>query len=399
MYSSNEFKQFSSIYIQLVTDFSLSIFTIKVEKNDNGVVKSGTYKYSASSTTTFKPVYCTGYPDDFEVDGPQIPIINVPCSTDCGSSKGYGFCNNGTCACSYPHSDLDCLSLVANTTITPNTTDPTVTINDQTKFESILSVVELRELDSNSNEISGYELKSGNWILIDSKSNDIYKELQYRYMLPSTNITSVVQVFNQAYNVTFGNQVINMQPSTVKFTFEITSYPFSSSLNTLQLVLMASFKSIDDEKVCSITNFIEDQGTSEYLKIQIQDRSLYGRFIKYGIVGGRETLISNTLLKDYTGSIIKPDETQTYIGLNIPYYTTSIQLDPDFSVLIESTSASDQENSICSDKKNKLTGAQIAGIVIGGVVFIVIVGIASIFIFSRKAHSSIAVKLKKVITK
>jgi len=415
MYPSSEFNKFSSILIQVAKVFTLTTFTIKVEKTDNGIVKSATYQYSPPST--FKPVYCTGYPADIEVDPipnetlPPVtntpietntPVINIPCSNDCGSSKGYGYCNNGTCACTYPQSGLDCLSTIVKTNITNNPRDPSVTMNDQTKFESILSVVELRELDSNSNEISGYKLISDQWILINSISNDIYKENQYRYMLPSTNITSVVQVFKQAYNVTFGNQVINMQPSTVKFTFEITSYPFSSSLNALQLVLMATFKSLDspdDNSICSISNFIKDQGTSEYLKIQIQDKSLFGRFIKYGIVGGRETLISNTLLKDYTGSIIKPDETQTYIGLNIPYYTTSIQLDPDFSVLIESTSASDQENSICSDKKNKLTGAQIAGIVIGGVVFIVIVGIASIFIFSRKAHSSIAVKLKKVITK
>ncbi|KAF2070850.1 hypothetical protein CYY_007836 [Polysphondylium violaceum] len=407
-YNRPDFIEFSSIYILIKQFVQLDEFTIQIDKNENNGIKSDSYYFTPPSSKVNQPVYCTGFPPDNEVDPygqpTDQPITSPPtqkCPKGCGESNNYGYCNNGACFCFYPHSGIDCSSTIVNTTITtPNTTDPTVIVNtiDQQKFESVLSVVALRELKTDSSQIKLYDFVPGNWILISSASNDIYKRYEYVYMLESTNITSIVQIFSQSYNVTFGNQVINIQPSTVKFTFNITSYQFESSLNTLQLVLMASFKSSSSlGSTCSLTDFIDDS-SSEYLRIQIQDRSLYGRFIKYAIVEGRETLITNTLLKDYKQSISKPDESQSYIGLNIPYYKNNVQLDPDFSVLIENKSANDHENSICTIKQNKLTGAQIAGIVIGGVVFLVIISAALIFFFSRKGSSPLAIKLKKVIS-
>ncbi|KAF2070879.1 hypothetical protein CYY_007797, partial [Polysphondylium violaceum] len=393
IYPYQELIQHSGLHIHIVKTFSLLEYTIHVEKNESNLIKMDSYNITLPKPLPFKPVYCTGFPPDIEVDpqpestpSPTPPVV-IPCPNDCGAPKGNGYCNNGECNCIYPYSGIDCSSILLNTTITPNTTDPSVTINDQKRFESILAVVGIRELDPQSTQVNSYELVSGNWLFVSSsESNDIYKQYEYVYQLPSTNITSIIQIFDKSHNITFGSQIINMQPSTVKFTFNITSYPFSSSLNSLQLVLMASFKSQESlGSTCSVTDFIEDQGSSEYLRIQIQDRSLYGRFIKYGLVEGRETAITNTLLQDYKQSIRKPDETQAYIGLNIPYYKNSVQLDPDFSVLIEHESASDRDNSICTQaSKNGLTAAQIAGIVIGGVVFIVIVALALIFIISKK---------------
>jgi len=406
-FTSSQFNIFSNIYIEVIITFNLSEFTIKIEKED--VVKS-TYVVSPPQTTFISPVYCTGFPADIEVDPDPIvtpsptPSPTPPtksCSSDCGASKGYGICATGTCACYYPHSGYDCESIAANYTVNSNQNDPSISVNtnDGIKFESILAVVELRELDSNSNQVASYDLKPDQWKLDSLKSNDIYKEIQYSYMLSTqTNITSTVQIYSQSYNVTFGNQIIHMQPSTIKFTFSLSTYPFSASTNYLQLVIMASFKSQDSlSSSCSLTDYISDSSTSEYLKIQIEDRSLYGRFIKYGIIDGRETSVTNTLLKDYKNTISKSDQSQLYIGLNIPQYKSTVQLDPDFSVLIETKSAADKENSICSQSDTKkLTNAQIAGIVVGGVVFLFIIGAITVFILSRKGNSSVAIKLRKI---
>ncbi|KAF2068657.1 hypothetical protein CYY_010021, partial [Polysphondylium violaceum] len=401
------------LLVQFINKYTTQV---QVKKKVNAGLITDFYTL-VNSTLVVPPVYCTGFPPDKEVVYPQPTPSPTPttsstpkptekpqtvCSSDCGAPKGYGFCNNGACNCIYPQSGIDCSSTQVSTTITPNVTDPTIKVNTNdasAKFESILSVVALRELDQQSNQVHSFDLVSNNWILLSSKSNDIYKQYEYVYQLPSTNITSIIQIFDKSHNITFGSQIINMQPSTVKFTFNITSYPFSSGLNSLQLVLMASFKSQESlGSTCSVTDFIEDQGTAEYLRIQIQDRSLYGRFIKYGLVEGRETAITNTLLQDYKQSIRKPDETQAYIGLNIPYYKNNVLLDPDFSLLIDTKSASDRDNSICTQAPKKgLNAAQIAGIAIGGAAFLVIVALVSIFVLRKKTNSTILIKLQKTL--
>ncbi|KAF2069695.1 hypothetical protein CYY_008990 [Polysphondylium violaceum] len=154
------------------------------------------------------------------------------------------------------------------------------------------------------------------------------------------------------------------------------------------------------EKVaCSYKEFVDDQGNSQYLKLQIEDRSLFGRFIKFGMIDGREQVVTNTQLDNIYGGkeLSKSTSDQSYIGLNIPYYTKYALLDPDFSVLIEQDTARDQVNSICTNEfSKKLTNAQIAGIVIGGAVFLFIIGAVVIYFYTRNSTSPIAMKLRKM---
>ncbi|KAF2069261.1 hypothetical protein CYY_009422, partial [Polysphondylium violaceum] len=67
-------------------------------------------------------------------------------------------------------------------------------------------------------------------------------------------------------------------------------------------------------------------------------------------------------------SISTQSEQQTYIGINIPFYSKSVQLDPDFSVLIDQRPASDNEDAVCGKSKSKLSKGQLAGIIVGSVV-------------------------------
>ncbi|KAF2068314.1 hypothetical protein CYY_010360, partial [Polysphondylium violaceum] len=346
---------------------------------------------------------------------PPTTTAPLRCNSDCGTPQGHGTCTNGACICNPPHSGLDCKSTIDTTpVIKPNPNVPSVNVsipgasNSATapQFTSFVSVVSLRELDNNNNPINNYEFNSERWEYItpSSSKTDIVETIQYKYKITNqlnTTITSTVQVFSQASNITFGNQQLYMNPSTIKFTFNITSFPFTRSTNSLQLVMTAGLES--SEKVaCSYKEFVDDSSNSQYLKIQIQDRSLFGRFIKFGIIDGRETLVSNSKLDSYYGgqSLSKSTSDQSFIGLNIPYYTQHAIIDPDFSVLIDSVSARDQANSICTpNDKKKLTTAQIAGIVVGGAVLLVIVGAVSIYFLGKKGNSRLAVKLRKIGTR
>ncbi|EGC33400.1 hypothetical protein DICPUDRAFT_80826 [Dictyostelium purpureum] len=143
-----------------------------------------------------------------------------------------------------------------------------------------------------------------------------------------------------------------MYPSTIKYTIEIGNYPFQSSLTSLQLVMSALLQSNTTDNICSAKEFGETTSgdNSNYLKIQVDDHSLYGRFIKRGFIDSTIKSVSNILLDKDMNPITSTQTLQSYIG---------IQIDPDFSVLLDSSSASSKTNSICL-RKSKLTGSQIA---------------------------------------
>ncbi|KAF2070665.1 hypothetical protein CYY_008010 [Polysphondylium violaceum] len=340
------------------------------------------------------------------------------CISDCGESLGYGYCNSrGGCTCLGDRVGPDCMALIDKPVITPNPNIPSVNVstgnssNTETPtFTSFISVVSLRELDLTGTIVNEYIFDNSKWIYYnqdtssdsgsDSTSPPPMQAHSYLYTVNrpdvNTNITSTIQVFSQSTNITFGHQQLQMYPSSIKFTFNISSYAFSKSTNSLQLVMLATFKSKDTE-VCSFTEFAPFSDTDEYLKIQIEDRSLFGRFIKYGIIDGREQVVTNTFLKDL--SVSKSDESQSFIGLNIPYYTQHALLDPDFSVLVDQNKAGDKENSICPSQNNGLSRGQIAGIVIGGVVFLFIVSALVVYFLSKRGTSVLAIKLRRVVSK
>ncbi|KAF2074168.1 hypothetical protein CYY_004513 [Polysphondylium violaceum] len=341
---------------------------------------------------------------------PTSPI----CKTDCGASLGYGECKGTACVCNSPHSGLDCLSTIANTTIEPNPHIPSVnltldgenggTTNTKSKFSSLIQLISLKELENGGNDVvSKHVFNNDQWINVPSESNDPdVKTSKYKYIINNslnTTIYSTVQIFSQAKSITFGKQQLQMNPSTVKFTFNITSYPFSKSTNTLQLVMGASVET-NEESGCSYQEFIQDDNESQYLKIQIDQVSLFGRFIGYGIIDGREESITNSVVNqaDEIATQQTSNSQQSYIGLNIRYFQQTALLDPDFSVLIETKSASDQSNSICTSdiKSKKLSAAQIAGIVVGGVVFLVIVAMVAIYVLGKKSYNPIVLKLRRI---
>ncbi|KAF2071245.1 hypothetical protein CYY_007427 [Polysphondylium violaceum] len=331
---------------------------------------------------------------------PTTTISN--CKSDCGSALGYGSCINGACLCESNHSGLDCKSLIdTDTQIIPDPKKPFVNVtkneSSQLQYTSFISVLSLRELDNNNNLVSNYEFNEDKWILIHNNQN----QHQYKYIINNlfnTTIVSTIEIFNQTTTVTFANQKLIMNPSTIKFTFNITSYPFSKSTNSLQLVMNVGLES--NEKIaCSYKEFVDDN-QSEYIKIQIQDRSLFGRFIKFGFIDGRQRQITNQQIDIGSKQFSKQSTSdQSFIALNIPFYTNYSLLDPDFSVLLESINAGDLENSICTidNSKKKLTNAQIAGVVIGGIVFLIVLILFIIFALSKKGNSNIAIKLRKIV--
>ncbi|EAL61944.1 hypothetical protein DDB_G0291027 [Dictyostelium discoideum AX4] len=346
---------------------------------------------------------------------PQKCLGNPECG---GKNKGY--CQSGFgCICYSPWYGVDCTSkIIIIPTPQTNTSQPTVEIpitgggggqetnSTEFLFKSLVTLVSIRELDFKGEVIKTFpfdkwvfediDLTTGryNTSIVSQNGNDI----------KTTNITTIIQWFNSSKNITFAGQELQMNPSSVKFTIEIENYVFSSALNNLELVMFASILSTDEsDDFCSLKQFGDTTNgdNSNYIKLQVQDHSMYGRFIKRAVVDGNIVGIENTLLDEFQNTIAESTShsTQTFIGIKIPHFKNKVIIDPDFFVLLDSESASG-ENSICS-KSNGLSASKIAGIVIGSVCFVAIIVISVVYIFiknknSKKFKEQIQSKLKQL---
>ncbi|KAM9974934.1 hypothetical protein ACTFIW_008404 [Dictyostelium discoideum] len=310
---------------------------------------------------------------------------------ECGG-KNQGYCSSTGCICYSPWIGTTCTSQII---IVPqpsiNTTKPDVEIptdnNGQSSetnseesqkmiFKSLISLVSLRELDFNNKEVNNYKFDQWIYTPINEFKN------QYFTTVSNTNITATLEWFNQSTPIQFANQNLTMNPSSIKYTIEITEYQFKSSLNQLQLVMEASLTTNSND-ICTLNQFgnTSTGDNSNYLKIQIENHSLYGRFIKRAIIDNNVKSISNVLLDSSLNVIDSSSSSslQSFIGITIPNYRNSIIVDPDFSVLIDSKSASDEDNSVCTKNNSGLTTAQLAGIIVGSIAFAAVIVITTTY--------------------
>ncbi|KAN0040611.1 hypothetical protein ACTA71_008949 [Dictyostelium dimigraforme] len=325
----------------------------------------------------------------FQYFVPITPNAPKQCIDNCGGPD-QGLCVSSGCSCISPWIGNDCKSkIVFIPQPSTNYSDPSIEIplfetynntNNETEtklFHSLISIVKLRELDFNSNEINSFSFKEWEFYKINNEISQ-YKTNFINLGL-TTNITITLQWFNNDSTIEFGNQIINMNPSTIKYTVEISEYKFSSKLNQLQLIMKASISVNKTDEICSDKDFGETSNgdNSNYLKIQVDNHSLYGRFIKRALIDSIPRSIDNVQLDSSMKIIDSASLSQSYIGISVPYFKRNIVLDPDFSLLVGSSPSSD--NSICSFNSNYFSKTKIAAIVICG--FVGISSISTIVIY------------------
>ncbi|KAM9985368.1 hypothetical protein ACTFIZ_008920 [Dictyostelium cf. discoideum] len=359
------------------------------------------------------------------------PIQKPKCSQDekpCGGIS-QGVCTYSGCVCKSPWVGIDCSSKVI---IIPqpskNDSNPTIEFetngeqvnkyNNNTLFKSIISIVKLRELDFNSKEVNSFDFIKWEFYEIDNttyiyKSNISTSENKNENSNSNTDITVTLQWFEKETNISFANSDIKMNPSSIKYTIEMSKYNFKNKLNRLQLIISAMMimDNPDEINICSNKEFGETikEENSNYLKIQIDNHSIYGRFIKRAIVDTSKIItLENTMLDSLTLSEIninsKNDNVshrEAFIGITIPYYQDQIIIDPDFSMLLDTKEIS-STNSICSNiNESGLSASKLAAIIICSILFAVVIVVGTTYIYFKKKYDkdlveSIKMKTKKV---
>ncbi|KAK5575642.1 hypothetical protein RB653_006775 [Dictyostelium firmibasis] len=331
------------------------------------------------------PIYFESpIPPTIPTNPPQKCLGNPECG---GKSQGY--CSPNGCICYPPWIGTSCQSKVIlvpppivnpsepSTNLTTNSTN-----NEVSSLVGVISIVSLRELDINNQVIKTNRFEKWNQTNLEKNRNIYTTSIKFSNNINDCIVNVETEWYEKLTNISFANQVLVMNPSTLKYNINITSYPFENKLNTLQLVIKAKLTQNNyDDDVCSGQDFgntVADN--SEYVQLSVKDHSLYGRFVKRAIVDGRLLSINNIKLDDLD------DESnyytsESYIGIQIPQYTNLVQLDPDFGLLVDSSST----DSICRDSSSLSRAAKI-GIIVGCVGFVIVVVIVVALLVKYKYH-------------
>ncbi|KAM9943530.1 hypothetical protein ACTFIT_006928 [Dictyostelium discoideum] len=333
----------------------------------------------------------------FQYFAPITTNAPKPCLNNCGGPN-QGVCLSSGCSCISPWIGNDCMYKIVNIPqpsinySNPITEIPLFeSINNTNKeienklFISLISIVKLRELDFNSKEVNSFTFKEWEFKIINSETSQF--KTNFKNSGLNTNVTVTLQWFKTEADFEFGNQVIKMNPSSIKYTIEISEFKFLSKLNQLQLIMKASISVNKTSEICADKEFGETSNgdDSNYLKVQVDNHSLYGRFIKRALIDSIPRSIENVQLDSSMNIVDSASESQSFIGISVPYFKKQIIIDPDFSILVGTPSNS--FNSICSlNDSNNFSKTKISAIVISGFFGILTVLTIAIYSYYKKKH-------------
>jgi len=333
------------------------------------------------------------------VDPTDDGIFTCPGDPICGGPLR-GECDVERCKCYDGWTGVDCTSNPIELSVPKaNTLKPSVTLEENSRT-AIMSILSLREIDQR-NDIVREVLFTKDWEWLDSSTSLTPNRHIYMTNFTIENQDVFINVTTRWYtiatDVAFANRFFTMKPSSIKYFIKLSKYPFQNTTNHLQLVFSSSFETSQKSDLCSVKRYGEESLVTDYVKLQINDKSLFARYIKRAVLDGKVGVISNTVLDSVMGGSINSSQyLQTYLGINIPFYKSTAEIDPDFTIISETLNAKDYQGSICTS--SRFSNKQIIGIIIGIVMAVLaIVLISGYFIYKRFYKCRILnVKMKKL---
>ncbi|KAF2072713.1 hypothetical protein CYY_005973 [Polysphondylium violaceum] len=166
---------------------------------------------------------------------------------------------------------------------------------------------------------------------------------------PNVFVGATVEFNSEAKTYEFAGKTTSLDPNSIKVSMNISSWSFSSSLNTLRVVFKSAVQTVDQEKVCNDKEPVLESGNEnsladsslKYISVVKNGVVLYGRFTDRVLSNGRISYSRVELISN-------ADVQGTLVGIHIPQCSTCI-LDPDFSLLLRNDEV---EESGCDGKKS-----------------------------------------------
>ncbi|EGC28871.1 hypothetical protein DICPUDRAFT_85060, partial [Dictyostelium purpureum] len=179
---------------------------------------------------------------------------------------------------------------------------------------------------------------SNKWIGIGDTDKNSHKFNQN--ISETCRITYIIEDIQEPRDYEFAGLKLTLEKDSIKLTVTIDNYPFTSALNKLQLRL----ESLVSDNGANIENnqcnnkdtsiekdLLDSNQLLNYITISRNEKVLNGRFINRVLSDQRQSFITTSLISNTTTT---ENKESFIIGLNLPYFTESLIIDPDFSVLV-----------------------------------------------------------------
>lgn len=123
--------------------------------------------------------------------------------------------------------------------------------------------------------------------------------------------------------IEFAGRSITVAPYALKYTFEFSNWPFQSSSNRLQVVMQTL--SSDANMTQTPTSVSDEDGNLLYFIVYVGDQALYCDLVPVVLVDGLPSNVSSSL--SASGDL----------SMTIPYFASSAIVDPNYSILPDSS--------------------------------------------------------------
>ncbi|EGG16038.1 hypothetical protein DFA_09710 [Cavenderia fasciculata] len=362
----------------------------------------------------FKPMNNNNNSDSSSGGGPSS---QDKCKQDTNDCYGHGYCDeNGKCQCDlYYNQDDNCRTKFSNSTITPNMTSPTISFDiDGMKFSFEMYSIQEVGFDNQDLPIKELFVSDYNWSVNIEYSDSLNTTTIVTYQLNITNgttnstspfyqlnVSSIVSFSKQPRDITFGDQVIHINPYAIKLEVGIDGWSYSSNLATLKVLFKTSISQDQtfvfdcEEKPLDSLQYDDFSSTIQYLRVVKDNIQFNGRFLDYVLSDGRPAYSKTELVSLFNTTTSSGEESIATIRVNLPQCKSCI-LDPDFSPLLI-----EKGNQDCNDKSN--TWRIIVGVVVGGVALIAIATTTTILLKKKYAYIQqqklIHIKLNSLVNK
>ncbi|KAN0038479.1 hypothetical protein ACTA71_000657 [Dictyostelium dimigraforme] len=391
----------STITPQTTTGGSVTSATGTSTDGSTGTTPTTTTTTATTSTTTTTSGTTTSSTTTSTTgtSGPDCSKLS-----NCGGPSQGNCVADNTCSCINSWIGSDCTSKpLEGVTINVNPNSPSASLNQDDgsgfKLSSLINLYQIREINSVTNKILyQYDLQD-KWVPV-KQSSPKPNTFIYSNTLPNAKtsiIYATIAIYEQQSTFEFAGEQYSINPNSIKFTINITNYKVDNVLNNLELIMQAQLNSSQTDDICSKKEIVKGS-ISDQLSVQLNNKSLYCRFLNSALLDGTTAVnnLTHVNLNSEFQALVKPNSGQYYYGIVLPTFNDYLILDPDFSLLLQSSTISNDDEGICSSSSSKKfpTGA-IVGIVVGGVAFVVVIGIVvSTLLFRRHRFSSVTMKLR-----
>eukprot|EP01133_Synstelium_polycarpum_P004034 gene4034-4672_t len=362
---------FISIYGLMDNGLNLNGYTssqlmdAQLQSNDQTIASSQFISHSINSIVIKYTIPDTEYGSLRSID-PESNTLDIYINPEFIDCPGEDLCKPyGTC------DKTDVVQPVAN-----------ITVDDGSAL-GLITIHQLRELDSNGVVVDSYDLGQKDlWTFkqtIDTNVLTNHYAGKVDGHSPAT-IDIYISVYNQTTNYEFAGINYTISPSSLKYSFRLTDYQFKSQLNTLQLVMEASIHSTNSS--CSSQEIGGNATDVQWMKIKLDDKSIYARFLSRALIDDRVRTVTTSLVEplpnDDDNTVANHDTSVSLIGINIPYFSWTASLDPDLSIITDYSPRENDINMLCRDTTSKVN-YKLIGIIVGAAaVYLSIVAAATI---------------------